>query len=72
MNFLLEFLFSIKFEGNIIANPNISFEEQINLKQVNIDLDNIGHIFNSLNANKNENINDSTLNEKEIIINKII
>ena len=72
MNFLLEFLFSIKFEGNIIVNPNISFEEQINLKQVNIDLDNIGHIFNSLNANKNENFNDSTSNEKEIIINKII
>ena len=72
MNFLLEFLFSIKFEGKIIANLNISFEEPINLKQENIDLDKIGHIFNSLNANKNENFNGSTSNEKEIIINKII
>ena len=64
MNFLLEFLLCIKFEGNIITHPNISLDKAINLKQLSIDLDNIDHAFNSLIDNKN--ISDSTLNEKKI------
>ena len=74
LNFVLDTLFYFKTQGNIIAHINISVNDSIKLRKINIEIKNIKSYIENLNNKANgKNINlklNDTQEKSNIIINK--
>ena len=75
LNFVLDTFFYFKSQGNIIAHTNISVNDSIKLKRIDINIENIKSLLNGENNINNSNninlkLNDGKEEKSNIIINE--